>query len=209
VLSATAKGSSNGLPVASGSVGVTLQGFDPATGRTIWRYSAGHDPGLVTQRLLPPRLDTRSIALPNGGRRIVALDLVHGSHHPIAPSTAAWCRALIVYQQRSAYRAGNGARLTTYIGQFALYPCTDQGRRRKTATVAPNFVASIGARATALSFGPIPKPWSPHRRADSFDGFTPRPLTCGQCSERRVWLGWDAAGGEFSSPVGGAGRDRR
>jgi hypothetical protein len=146
----TVKGSFNGLPVASRSTRVTLEGFDPATGRTIWRFAAGHDPGLITQKLLPPRLDTKSIALPNGRRGTVALDLLHGNHHAIAPSTAAWCRIPILYKQRSAYPAGNGAKLTTYIGQFALYPCSAQGRRRKTPTVVPSFVTAIGAHSNGL-----------------------------------------------------------
>ena len=57
-----------------------------------------------TQSLLPPRIDTNSIALPINRRRLIALDLLHGRQRPIAPWTAAWCRAPILYTQRTPYR---------------------------------------------------------------------------------------------------------
>ena len=143
----TVSGSFTSLPVASASARVTLEGFDPTTGHTTWRFYAGHASGLVTQRLLPPRIDTNSIALPINRRRLIALDLLHGRQRPIAPWTAAWCRAPILYTQRTPYRSANGLRLTQYVGQFALYPCNAKGRRRNRGTV-PSFVPAIGARSS-------------------------------------------------------------
>lgn len=139
-------GSFSGLPVASPSTRVTLEGFDPASGHTRWRYAAGHAEGLITQRLLPPRIDANTIVLPRGNR-LVALDLLRGRTRAVAASAAAWCRAPVLYKQREGYQGANGSRLTTYIGQFALYPCTAKGRRRTTRAAPPRFVSAIGVRA--------------------------------------------------------------
>jgi len=139
-------GSFNGLPVASPSTRVTIEGFDPATGRSKWRYAAGHAAGLVTQRLLPPRIGADSIVLPRGNR-LIALDLLHGSTRPIAPAAGAWCRAPVLYRQRTAYSGANGARLTEYIGQFALFPCTARGGGRATRAAPPSFLSTITARS--------------------------------------------------------------
>ena len=139
-------GTFNGLPVASPSTRVTIEGFDPGTGHTRWRYDAGHAPGLVTQRVLPPRINGSSIVLPRGNR-LIALELVHGRTRPIAPSAAAWCRAPVLYRQRTGYPGANGSRLTEYVGQFALYPCTTRGRRRATHDAPPSFLSAIAAHS--------------------------------------------------------------
>jgi hypothetical protein len=52
----------------------------------------------------------------------------------------------VLYKQREGYQA-NGSRLTTYIGQFALYPCTAKGRRRTTHAAPPGFVSAIGVHS--------------------------------------------------------------
>lgn len=140
-------GSFTSLPVASASTRVSLEGFDPATGHTTWRFDAGNAAGVITQRLLPPRIDTNEIVLLRNRRRPIALDLLNGRQRPIAPSTAAWCRAPILYEQRTPYRTANGAKLTKYVGQFALYPCSAKGRRRKTGPAVPSFVPTIGAHS--------------------------------------------------------------
>src|SRR5262249_44182884 len=124
-------GSFNGLPVASRSARLTIEGFDPGTGHTMWHYDAGHATGLITQRFLPPRMNSTTTVLPRG-RRLVALDLRSGRQRPVAASAAAWCRKPVLYKQR-------GSRLTTYIGQFSLYPCTAKGRRRTTSAAPPSF----------------------------------------------------------------------
>ena len=143
-------GSVSALPVASASTRVTLEGFDPATGHTTWHFDAGHASGLITGALLPPRIDTNSIVLPSIRRRLIALDLLNGRRRPIAPSTAAWCRAPILYKQRTPYRTANGVNVTEYVGQFALYPCSAKGRRRKTRAAVPSFVPAIGARSSGF-----------------------------------------------------------
>ena len=139
-------GSFNGLPVVSASTRATLEGFDPGSGRTKWRYDAGHAAGLITQRRLPPRIDANTIVLPRG-KRLIALDLLHGRKRPIAASVAAWCRAPVLYKQREGYQGANGSRLTTYVGQSALYPCTASGRRRAARAAPPGFVSAIGVHA--------------------------------------------------------------
>jgi PQQ-like domain len=145
----TVSGSFDRLPVASRSARATLEGFDPATGRTLWRAEARRDIGLITQQRLPPRIGLTSIVLRKNRRQLVALDLVRGSQRRILRSTAAWCRAPILYRQYSAGSTGN-RHMTTYVGQLALFPCRADGHRRRAARLLPSFVAAIGARGSGV-----------------------------------------------------------
>lgn len=142
-----ASGSFDRFPVVSASAHVTLEGFDPATGHTLWDADAGHDVGLITQQRLPPRTGTTSIVLPKK-HRLVELDLMHGRERPIQAARAAWCSAPILYKQHAS--GGSGTRMTTYIGQLALFPCRADGRRHRSAGRLPSFVAAIGARSGGI-----------------------------------------------------------
>jgi hypothetical protein len=139
----------NSLPVPARSARIAFEGFAPRTGRTLWRYDVGHVPALITEAALPARLSRTSIALVSRNQA-VALDVATGAHHAIATSTRAWCRHIVLYKQSAAYHAGNGHALTTYVGQYALSPCTAAGRRLAAPPRVPAFVGAIGARAGGL-----------------------------------------------------------
>jgi hypothetical protein len=133
-----------GLAVADRDARVTLEGFEPRNGQTLWTFDAGHDVGLITLRRLPPQVGTTTIVLREKGRRTTAVDLADGSHRPIPRTAAGWCREPILYKLRLA-----GASVL-YVGQFALFTCAANGERLTTPTHAPAFVGSIGARIDDL-----------------------------------------------------------
>src|SRR5439155_22046098 len=70
---------SGGAVHISADASVTIQGFDPATGRTRWSFDAGRNTGLLSGRFFPARLDQDTIVLRDGSRRLVALNLRSGS----------------------------------------------------------------------------------------------------------------------------------
>ena len=129
----------NPLPVASSDARVTLEGFEPETGRTRWEFDAGHDVGLITFRRLPPQLASTTIVLPDSGGNLTAVDLADGARRQVAATETGWCSAPIIYKLR-LYR------LEMYVGQFELYSCNAAGVRLRPPRTAPGFVGAIGGR---------------------------------------------------------------
>ena len=100
------------------------------------------------RELMSIRADTLFIHDARG--RLVALDLTNGSAKPIAIRAAGWCRSPILYKQNRPYPAANGQKLSQYIGQFAIFPCTANQVRLPTPTRVPNFISAIGAHGDGL-----------------------------------------------------------
>ena len=140
---------SGGAPKISAGASITIQGFDPATGRTTWSFNAGRNIGLISELAVPPRIDEDTIVLREGPQRLVALDLRNGSHHPVSPTAAAWCEATPLYRlSNSQYYGGKSGQ---YVGQHTLFACTADGHRRPVPAGAPALVKDIGATADGIT----------------------------------------------------------
>ena len=126
----------------------TLEGFDPATGRILWRFAAGRNPGLLTSHIFPPQVGASTIVLKMPGK-LVALNLATGSQQQTTATAPAWCRNLVEYHEQIPYRA-DGISSKIYIGQFGLYPCTSAQKPLATPKPIPAFVSAIGAHADGL-----------------------------------------------------------
>ncbi len=153
-LRTVAKGSATfptggGTPHISGDASVTIQGFDPATGRTIWSFDAGRNTGLLGGQFFPARLDEDTIVLRDRSRRLVALNLRSGSHRAVSSSTAAWCERTLTYRLSNAayYRGKSGM----YVGQAGLFACTADGRRHNVPARVPALISEIGAKADGMT----------------------------------------------------------
>jgi len=130
---------------------VSLEGFDPRSGQTLWSYDAGRNPGLITQTLLPPLLGQETILLHNAGGHLETLQLTDGTHAAAAARTIGWCRATKSYYQRFGFKPRSGGPIAhTFNGQYALFPCSGSTRRVRTPGHAPAFVGEIGARSRNL-----------------------------------------------------------
>jgi hypothetical protein len=138
-------------PVVSRAARVTIQGFSPARGRTIWSFAAGRNVGLMTQMLIPAQVGPNTVVLRDGRRRPVALDLARGSRRAVTATAQGWCRKPTQYRQAIAYETGNGPPVHDYVGQFALFPCTASTQHRvPLAGRVQAFVGAIGARTASL-----------------------------------------------------------
>jgi putative pyrroloquinoline-quinone binding quinoprotein len=137
-------------PDSTGSVShdarVVLEGFAPASGRTLWRFAAGHNTGLITSRLNPSQVDAHTVLIRRAGGTLMVLNLATGERHPISSATLVWCRKTLTYRQTHGYEIANQA-VHRYIGQQALAPCDATSHRLMTTPPqVPGFVADIGAR---------------------------------------------------------------
>jgi outer membrane protein assembly factor BamB len=128
----------------------TIEGFDPATGRILWRFAAGHNLGLLESKIRPPQVGSNSIVLNAPGGGLVTLNLANGSRKKTEAAAPAWCRNVVEYHEHIPYSSGTGISSSLYIGQFGLYPCTSAKAARPTPDHVPAFVGAIGAQADGL-----------------------------------------------------------
>jgi hypothetical protein len=138
----TLSGPANAIPRVSATATATLQGFEPATGRTLWTFAAGHNPGLILGTSPPPRLSQETIAVRNNSGALESLNLRTGVRHGIAHSAAAWCSRFIQYRLTIGYPGVTSGVIHDHIGQYAAIPCTPAGRRTKRPTLVPQFVGA-------------------------------------------------------------------
>lgn len=120
---------------------VTVEGFDLATGKTLWSYNAGADGPLLGET--PPLLGPSLAVLPAPGSGTIALDLSTGTHSQVPSGAVAWCQSVISYTTQVAFPSGNGAPDYNRVGQEAIQPCQASGASAHTPPVVPGFVGSV------------------------------------------------------------------
>lgn len=139
---------SGGKPKVSPNASVTIQGFVPRSGKTVWSFKAGRNIGLMSGTVLPPQISSTAIALKTHSGW-VALDLRSGKARRVPPSRYAWCQRIINYKlAHTTYYGGKGG---AYTGQQALFPCTIAGRRTAAPRTVPGFVRRLGATTGGMT----------------------------------------------------------
>jgi outer membrane protein assembly factor BamB len=131
--------------VISPDAAVTIEGFDFASGRTLWTFDAGHNVDLIENTPLP-QTGASTVLLPDAGGTLVRLDLETGAHRPAAEDVTAWCLG------HTGYNAPNvEGKPTQYRGQLAVFACNARGRRVARPDSVPAFVGRIGTRVGRLA----------------------------------------------------------
>ena len=148
-MAGTAKATFAGHVSLSPGATATIEGFDPATGRTIWRFEAGHAVGLLTQTFHAAQTGVERLVLRDQGGSYVDLDLRTGVRHRVDRTARGWCRGEIVYHQAIPYDTSHGP-VTKYVGQGSLFPCVATGARLPTPPRAGAVAAAIGAKANGI-----------------------------------------------------------
>jgi putative pyrroloquinoline-quinone binding quinoprotein len=135
-------------PEVSRNASVTIQGFNPLTGKTAWSFKAGRDLPLITQQKTLPQVGPTVLVLKTRSG-YVALDLRTGRTRHLAASSHAWCRKTIVYHLAHTEYYGGGRGL--YAGQQGLYPCKLSTRRAAPPAKLPSLVRLIGASTGGMT----------------------------------------------------------
>jgi hypothetical protein len=120
---------------------VTLEGFDLATGRTVWSRDVGAVGGLAGDRTpgaYPPVAGDGQITVPVDDT-LAALDLRTGRTRVVGGDEPLWCWRSTRYEFREPYRTGDGRTAKRRSGGAALAVCNRagavaEGRPRWTAT---------------------------------------------------------------------------
>jgi hypothetical protein len=124
-----------------------LQGFNPATGKTIWSFDARHDMHLVGGGGLP-QIGQASIVLKTGSSE-TALNLSTGATRRVQANAHAWCERILTFKLKDAQYYGG--KTGTYVGQYGLYPCTVNGLASTIPASVPSFIREEGASADGLT----------------------------------------------------------
>ena len=130
----------NPTPTPSPGLRATLEGFDPASGRTTWTFDITSDIGLVTQSQLPPRVGQTEIILPGKAGVPVEVDLATGAERPVPAGTVAWCETPTTFKENPGYQASNGQVINDYTGNYAVLPCGPDQHQASDPAQAPAFV---------------------------------------------------------------------
>lgn len=136
-------------PRLSADATLTIEGFDVRSGRTLWRFRA--DPRFVVTQTYA-QTATSTVVVRDERGRLTALDLRSGASRHVAGSMPAWCRKSLRYTDLPGWTAPGGKRVTSYVGQDALTPCTADGKPRSAPVTVPRFVADFGAAAGGSAF---------------------------------------------------------
>jgi outer membrane protein assembly factor BamB len=119
---------------------VKVEGFDLATGKTLWSYDAGPDGSLLSQT--PPLLGPYVVALPSPTGRTVALNLATGTHNLVRAGAMAWCSSTVTYRTRVGYRIPFGKSQYVRVGQQSIRPCRVSGAPVAIPKTVPGFVGT-------------------------------------------------------------------
>lgn len=140
---------SKGAPRISRDASISIEGFNPATGATTWSFNAGRNTGLISEAVVPARVDEDSIAIRNDEGRLVALNLRTGATRHISSTAHAWCQQTIRYHLTNTGYYGRTSGL--FVGQDAVYPCTPDRHRIAQPAHAPALLRRIGATTNGMT----------------------------------------------------------
>jgi hypothetical protein len=134
--------------VAANARGV-IEGFVPATGKTLWTFDVTKTPDLLAMQ--PVARGARGqISVTDAKGRAVLLDLETGKSRALPTGATLACSALTTYRTKVAYPTGR-RNVHRHLGQPAVFPCTAQGTRADGPPPGTTWVAVGGSRLAAWS----------------------------------------------------------
>jgi PQQ-like domain len=138
---ATFEGSS--APTLSQGAKIMIEGFDLATGHTLWSVDAGADVDLAQATALP-QVAQEVVILPDTTGAPKRLNLVTGVQSAIPTGTVAFCQASTTYTG-PGYPDAQGQSNTDYSGDAVEFPCMPNGESTSVPAKVPTFVGpSLG-----------------------------------------------------------------
>ncbi|MFC4066254.1 hypothetical protein [Actinoplanes subglobosus] len=131
-------------------VDVTLEGFDPRTGRTRWSIPAGPATALISFLTSTPVAGARSILadLPAGKRKI---DLADGSLTVPAPGEVFWCLTRSRFDFHEGYTSDEFPERFDRVGDNLATACTADGKPARSGKPSAEATKAVGATANGYS----------------------------------------------------------
>jgi hypothetical protein len=139
-------------PVSFHGLAVTVEGFDPETGRTTWSVPVGAAQSLAGEADGLAVASQTSFLIRDGDRPLV-LDLVTGATRAPAAGEPFWCRTEVEFQYREAYDPNSDEPYERNGGALAT-PCDAAGRpvdEQPTAGATRTVGASIGSHTAVAT----------------------------------------------------------
>lgn len=133
-------------PFSFTGLDVTVERFDPATGKALWQWHAGNTPGLAGGTSpTRPRLSANEYAVEDATRKVVALDVRTGRRRPLDAAAVGWCLQPNGYANGVPY--GEEKLGVTRAGVNHYYPCrTNHGRVRAVPPSVHGIVTTVRGR---------------------------------------------------------------
>jgi hypothetical protein len=127
---------------------VTVEGFDPATGKTTWSVPVGAAQALAYGD--PPAIAGPTRLVLNRPQGPVILDYATGATESPAPGAAFWCLADATYEVASPHWGNRRWTDDERRGGRLAFNCDDRGR---PAAVLPSAAATMAAGAQVGRYG--------------------------------------------------------
>jgi len=115
-----------------------LEGFDLATGRTVWTFDAGAYTALV-EGTFPAQAGAETVVVPAANGAPTLLNLTNGASAPAPGLTIAWRSRETTYQVSPPFDNSDGTTDSSYQGGWTTFPCTIAGKPRNTPAHAPAY----------------------------------------------------------------------
>jgi outer membrane protein assembly factor BamB len=124
---------------------VTVEGFDPVTGKTTWSLPLGFARELNDDAIRPAVAGPGRVVV-SGARGPAILDYANGTLDTPEPGATFWCMARVRYELAPPYRARTAEWKYTRRGGTHASICDERGR---PATALPSIAATMAAGARA------------------------------------------------------------
>ena len=135
-------------PSSFDNVAVTVEGFDPATGKTTWATPVGRAEDLAEGGHPPAIAGATMVAIARPERWLV-LDYVTGAAAPAAPDATFWCMASAHYAYPRMWYRGVLSGHEPRPGGYVAFICNGDG---KPGAVLPSADATFAAGAQIGSY---------------------------------------------------------
>lgn len=118
---------------------VTVEGYDPASGETVWSWEAGHAPGLIFSHESVRRLDTTTYLVTTDEGQVI-LDIATGDRQVSEEPLPSWCSERRDYSPALKMEGKH----TNDLVVTEWWPCHADGTALEQPMTVPEFA---GARA--------------------------------------------------------------
>jgi outer membrane protein assembly factor BamB len=140
---------SDPTPKLSPGGDVRIEGFNLATGKTLWSFDVGNDGALILGS--PPILGPEVVAVPTPGGGMAALNLATGQHKLVSAASVGWCGVGPDYKTQVGYPNGHGGTAYTRSAFAGYQPCDALGDETAEPATVPSFVGTTVDGLTVTS----------------------------------------------------------